>query len=124
MPASYSRDVAAIGIDDIAQALRRWQDFRAVNPTSLPPDVELRQDVAHITHSGDPHALNAQAGAVGLSEDGLLTFRVGVKPVLREIERGKGISDLEKAAYIGLIVGLLSRQFADEGQDEKDPPSR
>lgn len=96
-----------IGVDDIAQALKRWQDFRAANPTSLPPDVELRQDVA-------------QAGAAGLSEDGLLTFRIRVKSMLREIERGKRISDLEEAAYIGLIVGLTARQLADEAGEQSD----
>jgi hypothetical protein len=33
-----------IGIDEMARALRRWQDFNAVNPTTLPPDIEIKRD--------------------------------------------------------------------------------
>ena len=121
--ASVSEDCAwnmtGIELDAMAGALKRWQDFGALNPSTAGPVVEPGRDpeigprsFAYGIDWGDTEALRAQAASVGLTRQARLAFRLAMREALDELERGK--VELEAVAYAGLIVGLMASQLADD----------
>jgi aminoglycoside phosphotransferase (APT) family kinase protein len=114
-----------IELDAMAGALKRWQDFGALNPPTAGPvvepgrDPEIGRSFAYGIDWGDSEALRAQAASVGLTRQARLAFRLAMREALDELQRGK--VELEAVAYAGLIVGLMASQLADDAEGRGGP---
>jgi aminoglycoside phosphotransferase (APT) family kinase protein len=111
--------MTGIELDAMAGALKRWQDFGALNPPTAGPVVEPGRDpeigwsFAYGIDWGDSEALRAQAASVGLTRQARLAFRLAMKEALDELERGK--VELEAVAYAGLMASQLADDAAGRG---------
>lgn len=119
-----------IGLDEMVEALGRWQEFVDVAaPVDLDERVaeirrrldaggKLRDVLAEVVEDDDHKvvagAVRARARGAGLDDQAYAAFILGMPALLRELHELPVEKALETAAFAGLIVGLTARQLADE----------
>jgi hypothetical protein len=127
-----------VDIEEILEALRRWQDFDRLHPTGFPPrfHVEAEEDghpLVLTEHQGTlplAEALVAQAQGVGLTPAASKTFAINVEDAMQDLGLEDDLAEqaareaLSTAAYMGLIIGLTARDLAEERAERKRVASK
>ena len=102
-----------IGDAEMIEALGRWKDFETVGvgETSGLPQEEIDEKVAD--------ALRAQGEGLGLTPEAKRAFWLGIGSFLKHLGPPLTPENLETAAYMGLVIGLMAREQASEAEEKQ-----